>query len=109
MLKVTNFYWGDDMRERRYLTFDMQNPRHIEAFELFSAQPNKLRSEYVVNCILESQVENRMEKTMRHVITEALKDVSFSVAVPQDAKANIQTTKDISDLPDVLLSSLDEI
>lgn len=58
MQKVISCCWGDDMRERRYLTFDMQNPRHKEAFELFTAQPSKLRSEFVVNCILESQEEN---------------------------------------------------
>ena len=35
------------------LTFDMQNPRHIEAFTIcLLAQPSKLGSEFVVNCIL---------------------------------------------------------
>ncbi len=97
------------MRERRYLTFDMQNPRHIEAFELFSAQPNKLRSEYVVNCILELQDENRLEKTIQRVIGEALKDVSISVPNPKNTAIKLQTTKSVSDLPDVLLSSLDEM
>ncbi len=87
----------------------MQNPRHIEAFELFSAQPNKLRSEYVVNCILVSQEGKRLEKTIQRVIEEALKDVSISAPVPKNTEIELQATKSVSDLPDVLLSSLDEM
>ena len=97
------------MRERRYLTFDMQNPRHCDAFEQFTAQPSKLRSEFVVSCILESQKENRLERMIRQVISEALQDGSFATADLQQTAENIQATEDLSDLPDVLLSSLDEI
>lgn len=97
------------MRERRYLTFDMQNPRHREAFTLFSEQPNKLRSEYVVNCILKSQEENRLEDTIRRVIEAALKNTAFSIADSQGAEVSLQATNDISDLPEALLSSLDDI
>lgn len=87
----------------------MDNLRHREAFALFTAQPNKLRSEYVVNCILESQEEERLEKTIRQVIEEALKEVSLSVSTLQNADMDLQATEDISDLPDALLSSLDEM
>ncbi len=87
----------------------MHNPRHRNAFELFSAQSNKLRSEFVVNCILESQEENRLEKTIQRVIEVALIDVSIFAPVPKNAEIELQTTESISDLPDVLLSSLDEM
>lgn len=87
----------------------MQNPRHREAFALFTAQPNKLRSEFVVNCILAEQEENRLEKVVRQVITETLKDATFSVATPKKDEADFQTTGDVSDLPNALLSSLDEL
>ena len=97
------------MRERRYLTFDMENPRHREAFALFSAQSCKLRSEYVVDCILMAQDENRLEDTIRRVIAEALKDVSFSTPAIEHITKDLDTTESISDLPDALLSSLDEI
>jgi len=97
------------MRERRYLTFDMQNPRHREAFTLFSEQPNKLRSEYVVNCILKAKEENRLEETIRRVIEATLKNAAFSIVDSQGAEASLQATNDISDLPDALLSSLDDI
>ncbi len=97
------------MRERRYLTFDMENPRHREAFAIFSAQSGKLRSEYVVDCILKAQEQNCLEKIIKQVITEALKSASFSTTATEHTTTDLQTTDSISDLPDVLLSSLDEI
>jgi hypothetical protein len=97
------------MRERRYLTFDMDNPRHREAFSLFSAQSGKQYSEYVVDCILQAQQNSRLEETVRRVITETLKDVSFSAPANKSTTVVLRTTKSISDLPDALLSSLDEI
>ena len=87
----------------------MENPRHREAFALFTAQPSKLGSEFVVNCILAVQDENRMERTIQEVILEALQAIAFSIATPQNVETNIQATEDVSDLPDALLSSLEEI
>ena len=49
------------MRERRYLTFDMENPRHREALSEFDAQPDKLRSEFVIGCVLQAKQEQRLE------------------------------------------------
>ena len=108
MQKATNYCWGDDMRERRYLTFDMQNPRHIEAFDLFTAQPNKLGSEFVVNCILAAQDKSRLEEMIRQVVLEALKDVTLSVHNPPCKDADLKKTEDISCLPDVLIDSLNK-
>lgn len=97
------------MRERRYLTFDMENPRHREAFDLFSAQSGKLCSEYVIHCILQAQQDNRLEETIRKVIVEELKDVSLSVPAKERMTADLRTTERLADLPDALLSSLEEI
>lgn len=97
------------MRERRYLTFDMENLRHREAFALFSAQSGKRRSEYVVECILQAQQENRLEETIRKVLTEALKDISLPTHVLEKKTTDLQMTDSLSDLPDALLSSLEEI
>ena len=87
----------------------MENPRHREAFTLFSAQSGKRYSEYVVDCILKTQEISRLEETIRKVIKETLKDVSFSTPVRESTTAVLRTTESISDLPDALLSSLDEI
>jgi hypothetical protein len=87
----------------------MENPRHREAFTLFSAQSGKLRSEYVVDCILQAQYENRLEEMMRKVLTEALKDITLAVPDTEKTMTDLQITESLSDLPDVLLSSLDEI
>lgn len=97
------------MRERRYLTFDMENPRHREAFTLFSAQSGKQRSEYVVDCIIKAKDENRLVETIHQIIMEALRDVSFPTPTAENKTADLQTTENITELPDVLLSSLEEI
>ena len=91
------------------MTFDMENPRHREAFVLFSAQSGKRRSEYVVDCILQAQYENHLEETMRKVLKEAFKDITLAVTDTEKTTTDLQMTENLSDLPDVLLSSLDEI
>jgi hypothetical protein len=97
------------MRERRYLTFDIENPRHREAFALFSAKSAKRRSEYVVDCIIKAQDESRMVETIQQTIMVALKGISFSVPTAGNKTADLRTTEDITELPDALLSSLEEI
>lgn len=97
------------MRERRYLTFDMGNPRHREAFALFSAQSGKRRSEYVVDCIIKAQDENRLVETIQQIIMEALRGISFSAPQVENKTADLKTTENITELPDALLSSLEEI
>jgi len=87
----------------------MENPRHREAFDLFLAQSGKLRSEYVIDCILKVQQENRIENIIRQEISEALKNVSFSIPAIQNTAAGLQTTEDISELPETLLSSMDDL
>ena len=87
----------------------MENQRHCEAFNLFAAQSGKLRSEYVIDCILKAQQENRIENIMRQVISEALKNVSLSIPTIKNIAAGLQTTEDISELPETLLSSIDDL
>ena len=97
------------MRERRYLTFDMENPRHRKAFTLFSAQSAKRRSEYVVDCIIKAQDESRMVETIQQIMLEALRGVSFHAPTAENKTVDLQTTENITELPNVLLSSLEEI
>ena len=87
----------------------MENPRHREAFVLFSAQSGKRRSEYVVDCILRVQDENSLEDTIRRVIAEAFKEIPFSASATESRTADLRATERLSDLPGVLLASLDEI
>jgi hypothetical protein len=87
----------------------MENPRHCEALNLFSAQSGKLRSEYVIDCILKAQQENHIESIIRQVISEAFKDVSLSIPAMQNTATGLQTTEDISELPETLLSLMDDI
>ena len=106
-LRDISFYWGEGMRERRYLTFDMNNPRHIEALKLFSEQTEKMRSEFVIDCILKAQQEKKMEEAIRKTISEMLTGTSLSVSVNSDAPPNLQSTENISDLPKELICAMD--
>ena len=87
----------------------MENPRHREALALFSAQSAKRRSEYVVDCIIKAQDESRMVETIHQTIMVALKGISFSDPTAENKAADLQTTENITELPDALLSSLEEI
>jgi hypothetical protein len=87
----------------------MENTRHREAFSLFSAQSAKRRSEYVVDCIIKAQDENRLVETIQKIIMEALRGVSFPTPTAENKTADLQTTENITELPDALLSSLEEI
>jgi hypothetical protein len=87
----------------------MENPRHCEAFTLFSAQSAKRRSEYVVDCIIKARDENRLVDTIQQIIIKTLKGISFLTPTAENKTADLQTTENISELPDVLLSSLKEI
>ncbi len=97
------------MRERRYLTFDMNNPRHVEALKLFSAQPDKGRSEFVIDCILKAQQESRLEEVIRQTISKALEGISLSGLVKSETPPQLQSTDSISDLPEALICALDDI
>ena len=97
------------MRERRYLTFDMNNPRHTEALKLVSAQPDKMRSEFVIDCILKVQQEEHLEKVIRQTIVEALAGHTLPASVDSSAPAELQSTENISDLPEDLVFAMEDI
>lgn len=105
-LEATSCFSVSNMRERRYLTFDMNNPRHAEALSILSAQPDRLKSEYVISCILEAQQSEWLEGMIRQTIGNVLKELKFTT---EDASPAKQATDDISDLPDALLSMMDDI
>jgi acetoacetate decarboxylase len=87
----------------------MDNPRHREALALFSAQSSKLRSEFVIDCILKAQQENRIEEVIRQTITDTLAGISLRPSVHSDTSPELHATENISDLPEVLICSLDDI
>jgi hypothetical protein len=97
------------MRERRYLTFDMNNPRHVEAFKQFSAQPDKMRSEYIISCILKSQQDDRMEEVIRKTLLKALAEIPLHISDTSETTSKPKSTENISDLPDVLVSAMDDV
>ena len=90
------------------MTFDMSNPHHVEALALFSAQSDRGRSEFVINCILQARQENRLESIIRQTISETLAGIYFADREPLPEK-EVALTDDISDLPGALLSIMEEI
>lgn len=107
--KVTSSSWVDAMRERRYLTFDMNNPRHVEALKLFSARSDKNRSEFIVDCILESQQEDRIEEVIRQTLLKTLSEIPLYISDASETTSEPKSTENISDLPDVLVSAMDDV
>ena len=97
------------MRERRYLTFDMNNPRHTEALKIVSEQPDKKRSEFVIDCILKVQQEEHLEKVIRQTIIEALSGLTFPASDNSNAPSELQSTENISDLPEELVFAMEDI
>jgi hypothetical protein len=97
------------MRERRYLTLDMNNPRHVEALKLFSDQSDRMRSEFVIDCILKAHQEDRLEEVIRHILSKALMGISAHVSAASETPSKLQPTENISDLPDDLVASMDDI
>ncbi|HWR20047.1 MAG TPA: hypothetical protein VN608_10530 [Clostridia bacterium] len=88
------------------MTFDMSNPRHVEALALFSAQPDRSRSEFIINCILQAEQESRLEAVIRKSVSEALEGIRFVERKPLPEK-EAALTDNISDLPGALLSMMD--
>lgn len=96
------------MRERRYLTFDMDNPRHREALAVFDAQPGRHKSEHVIDCILQADQEDRVHTVIRQTISEALACVSYLPAGNVSQAKEVVPTENISDLPEDLLFAMDD-
>jgi hypothetical protein len=87
----------------------MENPRHREALALFSAQSSKLRSEFVIDCILKAQQENHIEEMIRQTITDTLAGISLRPSTNSGVSPELQATRNISDLPEALICLLDDI
>ncbi len=93
------------MRERRYLTFDMNDPRHRQALALLSARSSKQRSEYIISCILKAEQEVELKEVVHAAVLDALKGVSLT----ERTERQKDTVESVTELPGALLSMLDEI
>jgi hypothetical protein len=87
----------------------MNNPRHVEAIKLFSAQPDKARSEFIIDCILKFKQEDRLEAVIRQTISESLTGITLHVSASSKTPSILQPTENISDLPNELVASMDDI
>jgi hypothetical protein len=86
----------------------MNNPRHAEALKLFSARPDKIRSEFTIDCILKSQQEDRLEEVIRIILMKVLGGIPRHITDTSETTSEPQSTESISDLPDVLLGAMDD-
>ena len=75
---------------------------------LFSIQPDKGKSEFVINCILQAEQESRLAAVVRQTVAEAMAGTRIKEGdiLPKKEAA---PTNDISDLPGTLLSMMEDI
>ena len=86
----------------------MENSRHREAASILNAQPQLLRSEYVVNCILAEKQSKELDSTIRQAIREELQGASIQSCSQKDESASDSESL-LSDLPDSLIHAMDEM
>ena len=96
------------MRKRYSLSLDMENSRHREAAFILNAQPQLLRSEYVVNCVLAEKQAKELESMIRRAIREELQGASFKSCSQKPESASDPESL-LSDLPDSLIHAMDEM
>ena len=57
---------------------NLENPDHRRAWEILKSVPDGQKSSYLVQVILKNQESNQLEKSIRQIIQEELKNVSIS-------------------------------
>jgi hypothetical protein len=94
-------------RKRYYLSFDMDNPRHMEAEALFESQASRQRTEYVVACILEANQRESLGQIVRQAVRGELCNIKLpqQITQPDGADSDVQ----LSDLPGSLIHALEEL
>lgn len=94
-------------RKRYYLSFDMDNPRHLEAEALFASQASRQRTEYVVACILEANQRESLGQIVRQAVRDELCNIKLppQTTQPDGADSDVQ----LSDLPGSLIHALEEL
>lgn len=90
------------MRERRYLSFDMNNPRHRAALAMFDSQPARERSEFAIDSMLRTDGEQDLKELIQKTITETLSNAKM-----QAVELLPQPVESIGELPDELSSFLE--
>ena len=94
-------------RKRYYLSFDMDNPRHREAEALLARQASRQRTEYVVNSILTAHQTESLEKVVRQVVRDELRNAALQLqtTLPGETDDGVR----LSDLPGSLIHALEEL
>lgn len=84
----------------------MENPRHREALRVLSAQPKRLRTEYVACCIMRVQRGETLEQLIKDAVQKAVRSLPVTVTAPRE-NGNPQAA--LSDLPDSLIHAMDDV
>jgi len=85
----------------------MDDPRHREAEALIANQGNRQRTECVVASMLAAKQVGYMEQIIRQVIKDELK--SLQCLPPKTLPDETAEAVELTDLPDSLISALNEI
>ena len=67
---------------------NLSDPQHRRAWELLQQTPSASRKEFLVQAILATEQTDRLEKSIRKVVREELKEVNITNAVPNPPPEN---------------------
>ena len=99
------------MRKRYNVSFDPENRRHAEAMRVLYAEPERQRTEFIVDCILQREQANRLEQTVRRIVRDEIRHLNLSPSVSESKEPTfLPSEKDafLSDIPDSLLHAMDD-
>ncbi|SHF40313.1 hypothetical protein SAMN02745133_02547 [Desulforamulus putei DSM 12395] len=85
----------------------MDNPRHRGAEALLARQASRQRTEYVVNSILTAHQTESLEKVVRQVVRDELRNAALQLQtkLPGETDDGVR----LSDLPGSLIHALEEL
>ena len=93
------------MRNRYFVSFNMEDEIHMEAYNaVMKVAPNQ-RSQFIINCIHAIAEEHRLENVLRQTIREELSAVSFRPA----ESAAPEVTATVDELPKNLLAMVEAL
>lgn len=94
------------------MSFDPENRRHAEAMQILYAEPERQRTELIVECILRWKHADQLEQTVRRIVQEEMENRHISSA-RMISQAPQPLPKDenplLSDIPDSLLHAMDDL
>ena len=75
------------------------------------AEPERQRTEFIVDCILQREQADHLEQTIRRIVREEIRRLNLSPSASESKEAAflpLEKGASLSDIPDSLLHAMDE-